>query len=344
MQNISRDTEKTMRVAFIGVAPSEKVILKGYFSFLFRSSIAFQWRAGNEGDVDLYLINDGFRGSSAVQRMSEGNIRPHGILYVSHDKSEGAGYVKGNAIKLPLHNLDALKRWMEQNLPLLGGDGVSRRQAEKKEIRTKATVSSLVDGADDLSEMLARFIKTLHKRNDKVYDFYVDNRRVGCLHSGERKLWLNEEPPFGTGWDLRVADGMGFSQLGDGVDVMQWIWTKVMDSPEHASSVIGINTPVALKNWFKPAGGEERKDLIRIFTVLRKRECTVTELAEAIGIELSRAHVFVAALLICGSLYVAPDRMLSVRTHSEIGTFSDSVSSGSRSRGFLSRFRKKLGL
>lgn len=351
MQNTSRDTKKIIRTAFIGVSPSEKVMLKGYFGFLFRSTIAFQWLAGNEGNVDFYLINDGFRGSPALKRVSEMNTVPHAVLYVSHDEDDGEGYIKDDAIKLPLHNLDELKQWMERKLSSLGSEGgANSSAAAETKLRAAGSVSSVSAGG--LSEALARFMKTFHKRNDKIYDFYAGSKQVGHLHPGDRRIWLKEDLPFSTEWELKAADAPANTlAASDSVDAIQWVWEKVMGRPDCASSIIDTETPVALKNWFKPTSGQERRELIRIFTVLRKREYNVKELAEATSLELSRVHSFAAALLMCGSLYVAPDRMLSVDTHSEITAPLEPTEKSkekppvaSRARGFLSRFRKKLGL
>lgn len=338
------DSKKYIRVAFIGVNPSEKVMLKGYFGFLLRNDVEFQWLAGNDENIDLYLINEQFKGSQALMRISKANPHPHAILYVSHEEDDGQGYVRNNSIRLPLHNLNELKDWLTGNLSTLGG--VHKPVLEQEKSNKTTTIAPL----NHLSEKVARFMKTLNKRSDKVYAFYDGDKLVGRLHPKSKQIWLQEDSPFNTQWELKASDELIEALSSEvSIDATQWIWNKVISSPEYASSIIDTETPVALKSWFKPSNGEERRELVRLFTILRKREYTVSELAQAANMELKRVHSFVAALLISGSLYVAPDRMLNVNTHSEIGMPleekpKEKAPKKSKDKGFLSRFRKKFGL
>lgn len=341
---MSTPNKKQVRVAFIGVNPSEKVMLKGYFGFLLRTEVEFQWVAGNEPNIDLYLINEQFKGSPALKKISESSTHPHAILYVNHDDEQG--YIQQNCIHLPLHNLNELKEWLNNNLKNLGSV-VTAQASDAADIQTNSKQPST------LSEKIARFMKTLHKRSDKLYEFYDGQQLVGSLHPKSKKLWLQQDSQFNTEWELKASE-QAVDELANtpSEDATQWIWKKVVNTPEQAQSVIDTETPVALKSWFKPTSNDERRDLVRLFTILRKREYTVTELAEAANMELQRVHSFVAALLISGSLYVAPDRMLNVQTHSELSSLHNIAGNKrtahapkeSKSKGFLSSLRKKFGL
>ena len=53
--------KKVMRIALVGIRPSDQVIIKGYLRVLLRLEADLEWVSANHQQIDLFIINDEFR-------------------------------------------------------------------------------------------------------------------------------------------------------------------------------------------------------------------------------------------------------------------------------------------
>lgn len=108
--------KKVMRIALVGIKPSDQVMLKGYIRILLRLKVDLDWVSANNQQIDLIMVNHDVRDFQSVQRLI--NNKPNtATIYIARSDTEN-GYFADDLLVLPLKNLEPLSDWLFSRVSL----------------------------------------------------------------------------------------------------------------------------------------------------------------------------------------------------------------------------------
>lgn len=320
----SREIKKVMRTALIGIKPADLIMLKGYLRVLLRLEADLEWVPASHPNVDLYIINDEFRGSTSVHKILKGQPK-NKVLYVRRsDNAEGM--MSENLIILPLQDLKALSNWLYGNLPFLqaddtptttipetsqpsSSDTIKSNQTRNKQTTNANTIntSSTSSGnqADTDENGLLSVIETIQARPDGLYELTCDQGQIALVNLVRQRIWVAGEGNVtpNNSWKLQQTTRAVTPDITKSVDLFQWLWQQAWNTPDNLLSMISDEQAYQLRYWPKPRMTTNRKELTHLLTAMESQPILVRDLAVKADTSVNSAKKVVASLLLAGGLY-----------------------------------------
>lgn len=378
--------KKIMRIAMIGISPADQVAFKGYLRVLLRLDVELEWAKSISGTIDLFVINDEFRNSSSVINAIEQH-EESALLYVAKNNTSSEGRLIGNLLTLPLKQIRLLHDWLVENVEVLK-DVPHTGSTPAEDIQTKTPIRQATvtqpqhrpasDGNDQTKTVDTSFndvidlITMLHKRHGSLCELLQDGEVIAIIDPSTQQLWQkNVKPKASHSWRLRLVQGSMNLDQKHAVDMSQWLWNVIWEHAGNLVRLVNSTNTYQLRAWAKP-NEMNRRELLRIMTVMEKEPITLVDIASKANVSMSVAQKAVAGLLVAGYLQDANYRNIKVYalntatpTEKVVGATHETVVKPTveakpatntapsqptpnveqeEKMGFLARLRRKLGI
>ncbi|WP_230659171.1 hypothetical protein [Psychrobacter sp. I-STPA10] len=318
----SREIKKVMRTALIGIKPADLIMLKGYLRVLLRLEADLEWVPASHPSIDLYIINDEFRGSTSVHKILRNQSKDK-VLYVRRsDNAEGM--MSDNLIILPLQDLKALSSWLYSNLPFLQNDvsasssdstqtlasnnsnvatTVKESQPETEQSTHVSSNTTTTYPADDNG--LFAVIDAIQTRPDGLYELSCSQGKIALVNLARQRIWLVGEGSVtpNASWKLQPTTRAVSPDISKSIDLFQWLWQQAWSAPDNLLSMISDEETYQLRYWPKPRMTGKRKELAHLLTAMEAQPILVRDLAVRADTSVNAAKKVVASLLFAGGLH-----------------------------------------
>lgn len=360
---------KQMRIALVGIRPADQITLKGYLRVLLRLDVELAWVSATDSPIDLFMINEDFRGATSVTRVlqSHPNIP---ALYIDRVEA-GDGGIHQNVLTLPLKQINLLNDWLIRHVSVLSG--LARSMTPTSPNGTAdlngseaVPVQSVTQpkGSTNLSA-LADIMQTLYARPKASYELVDGGQVIAIIEASRQRAWLKPvSAKLSSNWQLRPYQGHALDAIGS-VDLVAWLWQMAWQNHEELLPFVDNAARYQVRYWVKPSNDGSRRDLLQVMTAIEGTPRSITEMASRAGVSPAIAKKVIASLLFSGSLTAPSYQHLREQATSSNQTVTLATTAQpikemdvepapskapepspqqEEKLGFLARLRKKLGL
>lgn len=302
---------KHMKIALVGVRPADQVTLKGYLRVLLRLDVELEWVSATDLGIDLFMINDEFRGAASVNKLLETNAGVP-VLYVSRNDASDGG-ISQDLLTLPLKQINLLHDWLNKNVRILGGQfrptnsGNFSNNANQQEIRTTnqtnqvvkpITAESLQGTSANLTDIID-VIEHLQNRAKSMYELVDNGQSVAIIDAYRQLIWTSHAPKLSSDWRLKTYTGQPLDDK-DAKDSSNWLWQAGLQS-ELLTTLIDNTSKYQIRYWAKPTQ-ENRRNALAVMTAIESAPMSVMEISQITGIGSPDIKKILSALLLSGNL------------------------------------------
>lgn len=360
------------RIAIVGLGRSDVIALRQVFQSVFQNGqYQFDWITADEKNINILLVNNFFTNSTSIQKI----IQQEGMVYLIIDHQANEQSITDNTLHLPVHETDSLLQWFHQ--VVLGQDVptavpstekpsiVQPIAANKPTVLQDTDVKTIKDTETRLPPRAEKVLNgTGHNSSHGLVDIIqkaiakkterwalADQKATfAVIDAQQQVVWYAADYQHGTTLlqlPLRLS---AVSQTPAGftpADLKQWLWQLVWHA-ENDQSLLDKTKVFSLKHWPQPLGIPAQKTLIQACAYLKNKPANAESMAKDLGMLLKDAQRLLTALFAVG---FADESSIAVHklNHHATKTTQPAANDAPQEetsflRGFLSRFRQKLGL
>lgn len=346
-------SKKQMRIALVGVRPADQVTLKGYLRVLLRLDVELAWVSATDAPIDLFMINDEFRGVASVTKLLQVN-QGVPVLYVNRLEM-GDGGISHNVLTLPLKQINLLNDWLIRYVPVLSG--LSLPAVNNADVLADRPVANeafeTAGNEQDFTQLLA-LIKQLQARPQESYELCDDGQVIAVIEASRQRVWLRTNTPtLSINWSLRPYQGQ-MLDLAQSVDLVAWLWQMAWQYTDDLLALVDGSERYQIRYWVKPPMNEMRRNLLQVMTLMEVSAVSLAEISSRTGVSMAFAKKVVASLLFAGVLKESTYLKLKVPSKIEqnvpplVEKLPEPEPAPTPQQeeklGFLARLRRKLGL
>lgn len=360
---------QTFRTAMVGLGRSDVVALRQIFQAIFRDDqYQFDWVTADEQQLDILLVNSFFTASTSIKKiMQQENVA---CLIVDHEPSTLS--VTEDSLHLPVQETASLVHWFYQAVlgqevpasavskagpvPAKPVAPVSAATIESKTIKdpvsklppaqpvSKPPVYAAGQGSASIRESIDA---VLAKKTGAWALKDQAGLMLAVVDIPQQLAWVTPDYPQQKS-KLRLPlvispdyqPPAGFLAR----DLRQWLWQLAWDlESEHA--LLDKKTICMLKSWPQPSASNQ-KTLLQACAYLKNKPASAEQLGRELRLPLTDIQRLFTACFAVGfadefnrdiHIITQPAGQASVQQEAP-------VEQNSLLRGFLSRFRQKLGI
>ena len=362
---------QTFRTAMVGLGRSDVVALRQTFQNIFRADqYQFDWVTADEAQLDILLVNSFFTASTSIQKiMQQDQVAS---LIVDHEPNPLS--VTGDSLHLPVTETASLVNWFYQ--VVLG------KEAPATVVSSVASVSAVVPRPTASIEAKNTEAKTVKDPISKLPPAPPASRPVSVAGQGSARIRDIIDAVLGkkTGvWALKDQAGLMLAVVDIpqqlawvapdyqqhkskprlplvlssdyqapanflARDLKQWLWQLAWDL-ESDQALLDKKTVCVLKSWPQPSAANQ-KILLQACAYLKNKPASAEQLGYELRLPLTDIQRLFTACFAVGfadefnrdiHIITQPAAKASVEQEAP-------VEQNSFLRGFLSRFRQKLGI
>ena len=300
--------KKVMRIALVGIRPSDQVIIKGYLRVLLRLEADLEWVSANHQQIDLFIINDEFKYSENVQKLIRS--RPSSATLYTARSDQEDGHLQADLLRLPLKDLAPLNVWLFTQVPFLLTDTPSDNPVTPASTAPTPTASTASPVTTALAQStkppmlwsLVQILNRLQQRENCLLAINSPTGNVlGYLHPKRQRMWvLSDNLCLTQPWQLTTA---AVSLADDkATDMVQWLWGQATQHAKHFDSLLDDQAIYSIKSWVKPNHGTQQHNHLKIQSALASDNLTLKQIATVSQCPLSQVKQTVTGLLMAGVL------------------------------------------
>lgn len=164
---------------------------------------------------------------------------------------------------------------------------------------------------------IIQLMQQLYKKPSGLFKLTVKGKVIATIEPSSGRLWQSSRisaPKLTLDWRLIPYKGPRSKRVKNGAaqDLHQWLWECAWRHPNKLLVLVSDSQQYQLHNWIKPDDCKERRELLRIMTVLKTAPRTVAQLATLSNTSKETAKKAIAGLLLSGSLRPESYEALSV--------------------------------
>lgn len=328
------NVKQVIRIALIGLQPSEQVTIKGYLRIILRVDFDIEWVTPKNPSLTFFIIGKQFAGAESVVSMLAESNSP--VLYVDRHESI-SNTIQDNTLYLKLENTKILQRWLHENIDIIGSDGnfVAERAKSPSTPSVEADVISQVsevqthyaDAMSTTSELeefrasvapvnqtasntyitsdivdLIREVNTI--KSDALYNISCDGNLIAIMQPSTRLVWPRGDsffPNFTLNWTVSPSDKLGLLPK-HAMNLHQWLWECAVHPQTQIQEIISSSAKVRIKTWPKPVQNTNKSDYLKILALTEMKAVSAECIRDILGIHIKTAHECIAALYLSGFL------------------------------------------
>ena len=360
------------RIAIVGLGRSDVIALRQVFQSVFQNGqYQFDWITADEKNINILLVNNFFISSTSIQKI----IQQEGVAYLIVDHQAHEQSITEDTLHLPVHETESLLEWFHQMVlgqelltvapPIAKPAIVQPIAATKTTVLPDTDVKSIKDTD---SRLPARADKVLNGSGHSSSHGLVDIIQKAIAKKTERWALADQKATFAVidaqqqvvwyATDYQHGKTLlqlplslsAVSQTPAGftpADLKQWLWQLVWHV-ENDQSLLDKTKVFSLKHWPQPLGIPAQKTLIQACAYLKNKPANAESMAKDLGMLLKDAQRLLTALFAVGFADESSIALHTVNQHTAKTTQPAANDAPPEEtsflRGFLSRFRQKLGL
>lgn len=305
-----------MRIALVGVRPADQITLKGYLRVLLRLDVGLEWVAATDFGIDLFMINNEFRGAGSINKLLETNANVP-VLYVARNEV-GDGGIQQNLLTLPLKQINLLNDWLIQNVQILRNQARpvsasnytnSSHYANSSSHTSSPTPNNLATQPKPSSmpsnishaniNHLIDIIDTLQDPSKALYELVDNGQSIAIIDAYRQMIWAKNIPKLSSQWQLKPYIGQSLSDK-DAKDSADWLWQATLQS-DVLIPFIDNTSQHQIRYWAKPTE-QNRRHALAVMTAIEATPRNVAEIAQITKAPMIEIKRIIAALLMSGSL------------------------------------------
>ncbi len=356
---------QTFRTAMVGLGRSDVVALRQTFQNIFRDDpYQFDWVTADEPQLDILLVNSFFTASTSIQKiMQQDQVS---CLIVDHEPNPLS--ITADSMHLPIQETGSIVEWFHQvvlhNKQVYASEPpvavtapvpAAARQAERPVI--KETVSKLppapvqskvVPAAGQDRQSIRDIINAVLGKKTGVWAL-TDQQglNLAVVDIPQQLAWVMpdyQQQKSRVRLPLTLSSDYQAPASFLARDLKQWLWQLAWDMEgEHA--LLDKNTVYVLKSWPQPSASNQ-KTLLPACAYLKNKPASAEQLGRELRLPLTDIQRLFTA---CFAVGFADEFNRDIHgamqdTSSVSAEQAEPTEQGSFLRGFLSRFRQKLGL
>lgn len=309
-RELVQDNKRQMRIALVGVNPADQVTLKGYLRVLLRLDVNLTWTSANEPNIDLFMINNEFRGAASVSKLLDVH-RGAPVLYVARNEL-GEGSINQNLLTLPLKQINLLNDWLVRHVPVLGGNLPTTTDTTPHPNQTPSTAqkpapitsSSIAEklakvNADKLNSILD-MIEKVQARKQTYFEITDSGTSLAIIDTKRQLVWAKTpQAKLSEHWQFNAYTGKTPNTTPQ--DSNAWLWQAAWDSGSLLLDLVDDHSLYQIRYWVKPKKSD-RRDLLQIMTAMESKPSNVAQIAQRAKVSVMTAKKAVATFLLSGNL------------------------------------------
>lgn len=358
------------RTAMVGLGRSDVVALRQTFQSIFSDDqYQFDWVTADEPQLDILLVNSFFTASTSIQKIMQ---RDHvACLIVDHESNTLS--VTGDSLHLPVKDTGSIVDWFYQ--AVLGMDkpatsvhraapaatpaapAVMAEKATIKETVIKETLSKLPPAPlasrpsypagqghhsirENIDAVLAKKTGVWALKDQQGFTLAVVDipQQLAWVVPDYQQQKTHVRLPLLLSSDYQPPAGFLAR------DLKQWLWQLAWDmESEHA--LLDKKTICVLQNWPQPSVSNQ-KILLQACAYLKNKPASAEQLGHELKLPLIEIQRLFTACFAVGfaaefnrDIHGVTQSAASTAVQQEVPAEQNTFL-----RGFLSRFRQKLGL
>lgn len=358
----------TFRTAMVGLGRSDVVALRQIFQTIFRDDpYQFDWVTADEPQLDILLVNSFFTASTGIQKI----MRQDQVSCLIVDHEPNTLSITEDSMHLPIRETDSIVEWFNQvvlpNKQMVAGEQIAAATPKPKpepvppperpvpvasapvsKLPPAPPVSKVVPANNPSGQSIRDIINTVLGKKTGVWALHdQQGLNLAVVDIPQQLAWVMpdyQQHKSRVRLPLSLSSDYQPPASFMARDLKQWLWQLAWDM-EGESALLDKHTVYVLKNWPQPSAANQ-KTLLQACAYLKNKPASAEQLGRDLRLPLTDIQrLFTACFAvgfadefnrdIHGAMQVASSASVEQAQPTEQGSFL---------RGFLSKFRQKLGL
>lgn len=319
-----------INIAIFGLSLTILDELKNKIRLMFPDEVTIHWTNIAEPNLDCVLVNDIFFSSSNIQNL----IQNKQLRYLRLVKNpEHGGSIVGDALALPLDNLQPLTQWFHQQVLYAPSTQPTAAPVQTPTTPTPSKVSfnTILD-------------EIFNEKNGNLQLFDATGKLAIINARSERAWVIAQRLPLTTDhtFNYTYATAQDVKEIENNIalDLRSWLFNLAWHSQGHLKQPVDLQKFYKLIFWPQAEYSTDRKNIVKIAACFAKG-ARIDQVANHLNVPIPLIETFVSACQVAKLIEEIPanDAKL-IKVHVQPATPQQTVAV----KSFFGRLRQRLGL